>query len=317
MKAPRENAGKAEIKRTKLLPDGTGTAVKPDPKPVPALFTARPFPKKAITSPEYDFGPILTPEQMAEKVPPGGRWKEMTLDALAAKALAALVGSGPKQDRPHLNTTLVLVEGLDRLRDHALNADAAAFAYFGSILRKAVADFHEIARRHPAIAAAWGETQNTLPALVGRNPAHSSDLEKAFALFQLGEASPYRVNSEKRKGGRAPNANNPTNSLAAGLCEHLNAHRPPRFLIQYSSPPIPSWVKLASTLPELSRKTAAQWADAAIELLTFSFENDAELVDYCNLGDVREEETGKGVSPQISAIKSRLRRAIRDLAAKA
>jgi hypothetical protein len=75
-------------------------------------------------------------------------------------------------------------------------------------------------------------------------------------------------------------------------------------------------VKLASTLPELSRETAAKWAEAAFEMLKSSFENDAELVKYCDLGDVREDETREGVSPQISAIKARLRRAIHELAKK-
>lgn len=316
MKPPRQNVGKAGTQGTKPLPDGVGIAVRPFPI---RILNARPFPKKAVTSPEsfHDLGEILTPEQMAAKVPPGGRWEEMTLAAAAAKALAALVGSGPRQAFPHLDTYAALDEGLARLRDHALAGDASAFAWLGLILRHAVADFHEIASKHPATAAAWGKKQNTLPALVGRNPGHKSDLEGAFALFHLGEASPYRVNSEPRRGGRAPNASTPANALAASLCEHLNAHRPPSFVVRDCRPPVPGWVKLASTLDELSSKTAGKWAEAAVELLRSNFENDAELVKFCGLGDVREPETTNGVSPQISAIKTRLLRAIRGLAAKA
>jgi hypothetical protein len=329
MKPPRRTVGKAGTKGTKPLPDGAGIAVRPFPV---QLFTVRPFPKKAVTSPEsfHDLGEILTPAQMAAKATPlaiaeaNGEPPDKVPASVSpryiakatGKAIAALVGSGPKQDEPHLDTALALAEGLARLRDHALAGDADAFARLGFILRNAVADFHEIAQRHPAIAAAWGKTQNTLPALVGRNPGHLSDLEKTFTRFNLGEASPYRVNSEPRKGGRAPNASNSTNTLAAGLCEHLNAHRPPAFLVRYCRPPVPDWVKLASTLHELSRETADQWADAAIKLLVSSFENDGELVRYCSLGDVREDETRKGVSPQISAINTRVRRAIHKIAKK-
>ena len=284
--------------------------------PPAALWPVRPFPKKAITSPEtyHDLGPVVAPTDQAKA--PGANLTPHVLASDARKLLNALTGSGPRQEPPHSGTVCALDEALARLRDHALEGDADAFAALGFILRNAVADFHEIARRRPALAAVWGERENTLPAMVGRNPGHAADLEAAFARFRLGEKSPYRVNSEKRKGCRAPNSNTPVNALAAGLCAHLNDHRPPRFPICMMRPPIPPWARLASDLPELSLNTAEQWSKAAFELIASSCANEAEIVTFCGLGDVREDDVANGVSPQISAIKARLRRAVHDLAAK-
>lgn len=301
MKATRTTTSKTKPARpSRTVPDSARLAV-------------RPFPKQALISPEtfHNLGPIITPPAQATAL--GANLPPLTLEADARKLLDALNGSGPRQQPPHSGTACTLDAALARLRDHALEGDAAAFAALGFILRNAVADFHEIARRHPSLAAAWGETQNTLPALTGRNPGHAADLDAAFVLFHLGEKSPYRVNSENRKGGRAPNAAAPVNALAAGLCAHLDTHRRPVAMFRA---PVPPWARLAAVLPNLDTTTAEQWSEAALECLFSSTENAAEIARLCSLGKVRENETKRGVSPQISAIKTRLRRAIRDLALK-
>lgn len=287
--------------------------------PAAALLPVLPFPRRGAqtmpgpTAPGWhDLGPIRTPAEQAAA--PGANLAPHVLEADAVKVLDALTGSGPRQAVPHSGTAYALEEGLARLRDHALAGDADAFAALGFVLRRAVADFHEIARRQPALAAAWGENQNTLPALTGKNPGHRSDLEAAFALFRLGEKSPYRVNPENRKGGKAPDASNPVNALAAGLCEHLAAHRRP---VATMRPPVPKWASLAADLPTLSRDTARQWSEAALKLLESTFENPAELVKYCSLGDIREaEDATESAAPQVSAIRARIRRGIRELSAK-
>ena len=303
MKAPRKNAGKAVTKRTKLLPDGAGTAVKPDPKPVPALFTARLFPKEAITSPEYDFGPILTPEQMAEKVPPGGRWKEMTLDALAAKALAALVGYGPKQPAPHLQTAEALARGLAALRDFALAGDLDAMRSLGLVLTQAVADLAELARRKPNVVREWSRTQNVVPVLTGRNIGHRKQLVADLDLFAVGEATPYRVNPPKGK--KAPDISTSANALAGQLCKHLADHRAISFFLQR---PVPVWARLAAKLPPLSKAVWEPWADAAWECLMSATgshpETDPKLASLGQKAKVKHDKLRKQAA-EIERLKRR------------
>lgn len=250
MKATRTTARKTKPARpSRTVPDSARLAV-------------RPFPKQALISPEtfHDLGPIITPPAQATAL--GANLPPLTLEADARKLLDALNGSGPRQQPPHSGTACTLDAALARLRDHALEGDDAAFAALGFILRNAVADFHEIARRHPALAASWGETQNTLPALTGRNPGHAADLDAAFDLFRLGEKSPFRVNPPQ--GRKAPNTNTAANVIAAGLCAHLDTHRRPVAMFRA---PVPPWARLAAVLPELDTATAAAWVDAAWALL--------------------------------------------------
>lgn len=284
--------------------------------PADCLLPVRPFPKEAVTSPEtfHDLGEIRTPAQMAEAkhadAPPE------KLAPAARQALAALVGSGPRQAAPHIDTMLHLGEGLARLRDHAVAGDAAAFNLLGYLLWDAVADFHEVARRHPEAAAAWGEKLGFLPMLVPRKIARPSkkttalhtELERTFALFQLGEKCPVRVNPD---GGRNPGAETPVNVLAAGLCRHLADHRAAFPILR---PPIPRWARLAAELPELDRDHARAWGEAAWELLRASFAHDHELVTFCGLGKPRESESESGAGAQVSEIRRRLLRAIETIA---
>jgi len=329
VKPPRKTLGKAGTQGTKPLPGGAGVAARPFPI---HLFNARPFPKKAVTSPEsfHDLGEILTPEQMAAKATPqaiaeaNGEPTDKVpasvsprdINRAARKALDALVGCGPKQNLPHFDTALALAEGLARLRDFALAGDAAAMRALGFVLSQAVADLGEMARKKPEVVREWSRKRNVVPVLTGKNKGHRTQLAADLDAFGVGEATPYRVNLERRKGNPGFSVSTPANALAGLLALHLAAHRPPGFDVRSCRPPVPDWVELASTLPELSRETAAKWAKAAFQMLKSSFENDAELVKYCDLGDVREDETTNGVSPQISAIKTRLRRAFHDLTPK-
>ncbi len=279
-----------------------------------ATIPVRPFPKRAVTEPGvfHNLGPVVTPAEQAKAKHADAPPHEVA--AAARQAMDALAGSGPSQTPAHSDTALALETALARLRDHAIEGDAAAFAWLGYVLRNAVADFHEVARRNPDVAAAWGETQNTLPVLAGRNKGHAREAESLFTLFRLGGKSPYRVNPEARAGGHAPDAANAVNALAAGLCQHLAVHRLP---VAAMRAPVPAWARLASRLPELSRETADAWADAAKELLKSSFSNDADLVAHCELGDSREfESEGDGVGKQVAEIHRRIRRAIHSLAAK-
>lgn len=284
------------------------------PFPEAGLIPARPFPKEAIQNPVafYDLGHVVAPAEQAR-----ARHADAPTHLIAQaarQALEALTGSGPRQDLAHFYTGQILGEALARLRDHANDRDAAAFATYGNLLAEAVADFHEIARRHPDLAAAWGARLATLPAITGRNPAAVANLEQAFKLFKTGTASPYRINPEARKGGHAPDAHTPANALAGLLCQHLDLYRGFARLLR---PPIPPWAELAAKLPELSTATAHLWNRAAWQLLLSSVASEVELVDLCKLGDVREDPEADGVGPQVAAIRARLCRAFRTLAAKA
>ena len=308
------------MKPTAPSPARKAKPTTPAAPPLPnfALIPARPFPKNAVTSPEgfHELGPVVAPSNQARAnhadSPPH------QIAAAASQALAALTGSGPRQTQPHSDTAIVLGEALDRLRDHALDGDTDAFHWLAHTLHKGVADFHEVARRNPANAAAWGERQALLPVLVPRKIAASAkkttalhlELAKTFDLFQLGEKCPLRVNP--KSGARALGAGTPVNVLAAGLLRHLADHRALAGLLR---PPVPRWAQLAAVLPDSDCETAAaDWGEAAWELLRSTFENDKELVNYCDLGEARKNDTkGEGVGAQISEIRRRLLRAVNTL----
>jgi len=248
MKPPRQNVGKAGTKGTKPLPDGAGIAVRPFQI---HLFNA------AFDAP-HDLGEILTPEQMAAKVPRGGRWKEMTLDAAADKALAALIGYGPKELAPHFDTARLLAKGLARLRDFAIAGDAAAMRVFGSVLSQAVADLGEMARRKkPEVVREWSRKQNVVPVLTGKNKGHRTQLAADLDAFGVGDATPYRVNPQGKK---VPVISTPANALAGHLCKHLADTKAKFRLLKR---PVPPWARLASKLPPLSKAVWERWGDAA------------------------------------------------------
>lgn len=292
----------------------TAPGATPPPLPDFALIPARPFPKEAIKDPVrcYSLGLIVPPAEQARAKHADAPTHRISPPA--RQALAALTGSGPRQTPPHSDTAELLGEALARLRDHARDGDADAFATLGQLLREAVADFHVVAQQRPVLAAAWGRNQNSLPANAGRNTAHTDDLETALNLFTLGEASPYRVNPIKKRGGKAPDFNTDVNALAALLCRHLADHRALAGLLR---PPVPKWARLAANLPELNHRTADVWNSAAWELLASSVENERELAAICLLGKVRAADTkGNGVGPQIASIQTRLLRAFETIAAK-
>jgi hypothetical protein len=252
MKPRRRNASKAGTKGTQLLPDG--------------MIPVRPFPLHANpeNAPHY-LGKVLTPEQMAAKVPPGAAW--WAIDAATEKALAALVGCGPEQAPPHCATYCALAEGIARLRDFALAGDKDAMLHFGNLVSIAVADLGEMARRHPEIVRTWSSKRNVVPVLTGRNIGHRKYLDADLKAFAVGEATPYRVNPSAGK--KAPDSSTRANVLAGQLCEHLASHRAlaRAHAALLAKPLRPEWVRLASTLPELSLPVWKRWADAAWECI--------------------------------------------------
>ena len=189
MKPPRKTVGKAGTQGTKPLPDSVRIAVRPFPI---HLFDA------AFDAP-HDLGERLTPEQMAaeatpdaiaeangeppDKVPASVSPRDIA--KATGKAIAALVGSGPKQDVQHFDTALVLAEGFARLRDFALAGDLDAMRWRGFVLSQAVADLGKMAQLHPAIVRGWSSKQNVVPVLTGKNKGHRAELAAAVAAFVL------------------------------------------------------------------------------------------------------------------------------------
>ncbi|MEY3775275.1 MAG: hypothetical protein RLZZ129_2055 [Verrucomicrobiota bacterium] len=285
-------------------------AAKKTTLPDPALLPVMPFPVSAINAPAYPhaFGPVQTPEEMAQHVPPKGRWREVTVEAAATKALAALVGSGPKQEPPHSGTAQHLREGLARLRDHALAGDANAMRWLGIVLSEAVADLGEMARRHPEIVRTWSRKQNVIPVLTGRNKGHRDELFTDLAAFAVGEDSPYRVNP---KGKKVPDISTPANRLAGMLCDHLSHYR---FSVEIMRPPVPTWARMASKLPELTADTWEDWADAAWECLLYASNDHPEAQPgLAKLGTRAARKDGLQTAPTRAAnVKAEIRQTLRE-----
>ena len=299
MKPPSKTVGKAGTKGTKSLPDGAAVAVRPFPI---NLF------KPAFGSP-HDLGLILTPAQMAASVPPGGRWKEMTLDAAADKALAALVGYGPKQPAPHLDTAEALARGLSALRDFALAGDLDAMRALGFVLSQAVADLAEMARRDPALVREWSRKLSVVPVLAGKNIGHRKELAQTLDAFAVGEASPYRVNPPRGK--KTLDCSTPANALAGQLCHHLATYR---VLAPVLAKPLPPWVELASGLPELSKGTWRRWERAAwICLLDATAGRPEENEALIKLGPKAARKDGlKGKGTLASNIRAEIRETLKE-----
>jgi hypothetical protein len=258
MKPPRQNVGKAGTQGTKPLPDGAKIAVRPFPiHRFNAAFDAR-----------HDRGEILTPAQMAAKVPHAPTPAD--INRAARKALDALVGCGPKQTVPHLDTALLLAEGLARLRDFALAGDRDAMRWLGFVLSQAVADLAELARQKPEVVREWSRTQNVVPVLTGKNAAQTGtkkdvgQLRRDLDDFDVGALSPYKINPAPKRGGGSFNAATPVDALAGNLCQHLASYRAMLPLLQK---PVPQWAQLAAGLPELTKAHATQWRDAAWDCL--------------------------------------------------
>jgi len=318
---------KAENKTPRVGRDQKTRRIKPRPRntgkqgtkrtewPDFACLPVKPFPIQAIAKPgdaPHDLGTIQTPEEMAKSVPPGGRWKEMTVDDAAAKALAALAGSGPAQTPPHFNTAMHLNEGLARLRDHVLAGDADAMKWLGFVLSHAVADLSELARRRPEIVRTWSRGQNVVPVLTGKNAAQTGSksdigqLRRDLDAFAVGEASPYKINPEAKRGGGTFNAATPVNALAGELLAHLDRHR---FSVDIMKSPVPNWARMASVLPELTKASASKWTEAAWECLMSATGSQPEK--FSNLGEARASE---GPGAEREKLQQSLREAIARMA---
>ena len=207
----------------------------------------------------HDLGTVKTPEEMARDVPTGGRWKEFTRETAARKSLVTLVSSGPQQCPPHLETSMVLGEGIARLRDFVLAGDQQAMEQLGFLLAQAVADLAEVAQRQPEVVRKWSRRRSTVPVNAGLGLAHRKVLkEELEEVFQVGTDSPFRLIQSRKKGA---DFRNPRNAFAGYLCEHLSRYRGPA--IHRKS--VPHWAALASQLPELSTQSVPAWRDAAWE----------------------------------------------------
>lgn len=279
-------------------------------------MAVKPFPLDAFSQDElgrHDLGEILTPEQMAAKVPPGASPGEIA--AATRKALDALAGCGPGQMIPHLETRLALCAGLARLRDFALAGDRDAAAALGAVLSEAVADLAELARRNPEVVRAWSSEQSVVPVLTGQNIGHRKQLAADLAAFAVGEVSPYRVNPPPRK--RGPDASSRANALAGALCSHLADHRAKARILKK---PVPQWVRLTANLPELAKETWEAWAEAAWECLLDATDGHPEENEFLNvLGRKAENRDGLKTLRTLAAnvraeIRQTLREAIRTLA---
>jgi hypothetical protein len=302
MKPPRQNVGKAGTQGTKPLPDGAKIAVRPFPiHRFNAAFDAR-----------HDLGEILTPAQMAAKVPHAPTPAD--INRAARKALDALAGCGPKQTVPHLDTALFLAEGLARLRDFAIAGDAAAMRALGFVLSQAVADLAELARQKPEVVREWSRTQNVVPVLTGKNAAQTGtkkdvgQLRRDLDDFDVGALSPYKINPAPKRGGGSFNAATPVDALAGNLCQHLASYRAMLPLLQK---PVPQWAQLAAGLPELTKAHATQWRDAAWECLMSATGSQPEKL--IALGKGRASE---GPAAEREMIKKSLLDAIKRMARK-
>ncbi len=266
-----------------------------------------PLDPKAFTDGLHDLGEVINPENQAKVR--GAKTNPWRIAACADKALAALAGSGPRQEPPHFLTLGTLQGGLARLRDHANAGDVDAFNLLGYLVEQVVADFTEVARRRPALAGQWGANRSVVPVLTGRNKGHCEELAETFARFRVGEKSPWRVNPENKQGGHTFSARTQATRVAARLCQHLDLYRG-QDLGLYRLP-IPIWARMASKLPELKKEHARQWHQAAWELLLTTTKEEPET--WFDFGDAREKES-EGVGAQRSGIKSRLFREIRRMA---
>jgi hypothetical protein len=277
---------------------------KRQPKPTkPAgLVLVQEFPLKAIgkIGEWHDLGKVIPAAEQAKA--PGVALPPHILARDATKLLSALNGCGPRQDLPHFQTSEVLSEALARLRDHAVGGDADAFNSLARLTFHVVADLHEVARRHPGLAARWGKQQAVIPVLMGRNPGHADDLAEALTLFAVGESNPLKVNSGRGRGKRAPSTSTPANQFAAALFQHLASHR---ISLNLMKPPVPKWAMLASELPDLSAETVELWWATAEECLKSAL-GSQKLSTFSDLGDIRESEDG-----QEAGAWARLRRAFK------
>ena len=242
------NTPKSGTKGTKL-PKGVGINVRPFPiHHLNAAFNA-----------PHDLGDILTPKQMAAKVPPSA--SPEAIERAARKALDALAGCGPVQPVPHVYTAEALARGLAALRNFALAGDLDAMRALGFVLSQAVADLGEMARRKPEVVREWSHKQNVVPVLAGKNIGHRKQLTADLDAFAVGEATPYRVNP---KGKKVPDISTLANAIAGQLCQHLAETKAQFHLMKR---PVPPWAQLASKLQPLSKAVWECWADAAWKCL--------------------------------------------------
>ena len=295
------NTPKSGTKGTKL-PERAGINVRPFPI---HLFNA-------AFDAQHDLGEILTPKQMAAKVPQAPAPAD--INRAARKALDALAGCGPVQPVPHVYTAEALARGLAALRNFALAGDLDAMRALGFVLSQAVADLGEMARQKPEVVREWSRKQNVVPVLTGKNAAQTGtkkyvgQLRRDLDAFDVGALSPYKINPAPKVGGGSFSAATTVNALAGHLIHHLGNHRYSTLLM---ARPVPPWAELPAVLPELTKATATQWTEAAWECLMSATGSQPEK--HTDLGKGRASE---GRAAEREMIKNSLRAAIKLMARK-
>lgn len=225
-----------------------------------------------------------------------------------------LVASGSHQPIGHLWTVQLLRWGIDRLRDLAIAGDEKAMSAYGSLIRDLVDDLESLLRAQPKTVRSWSRKASIVPVLTGKNEASKDTLAGKLDDFQVGEEAPIRVNPPRKKKGI--NLSSRVNSIAAGLCAHIEHYRALGPMLEEDS----ELARTIAQLPPLSKATWEAWADVGwiFILQTTKGRPEAHLA-LGPLGKSAGDKPGLGGAKTIASntkakIKYRLRDAIRRMA---
>ena len=225
-----------------------------------------------------------------------------------------LVTSGNHQPINHLWTVQLLRWGIDRIRDHAIAGDEKAMSAYGSLIRDLVDDLESCLRIHPKVVRNWSRKRSDVPVLAGKNEARKTALAKILDEFQVGEDAPIRVNPPQKKKGI--NLSIRVNSIAAGLCAHIERYRALGPMLEEDS----ELARTIAQLPPLSKATWEAWADVGWIFILQTTKGSPEAHPALGpLGKSAGDKPGLGGAKTIASntkakIKYRLREAIRRMA---
>lgn len=254
------------------------------------MKNAPPFPLERALSGAHDLGKTATPAEMAKAEHADA--DPESVSRAASKAIAALLGNGPRQPAPHFYTASTIEAALRGLRDHAIAGDLNALNWYGYIVSNAVADLSEMARRYPEKVRTWSRSQNTVPVLTGKNKSHRVELDNDLEAYDVGAASPYHANP--LGGKKAPDFSTLKNRIAGALAQHIRLHDP--------------------SLPDLTKRNAKRWAEVGWELILQSTdgkpENHPELK---KLGSSKSNVSGRsGTRTKAADVRSEIFSSIKE-----
>lgn len=272
------------------------------------VLSARPFPVEAAQNDSYDLGEIKTPAEMARADQADANPE--SISNASSKAIAALVGSGPRQPAPHCYTAHAIETALRGLRDHALAGDCDAMAHYGSIVFESVATLAEMLKRNPEVVRSWSKTLALAPVLAGRNIGHRKAVDQLLSDYQVSEEGRFAVNPITGAGkSDSFDSTKPIAKLAGDVVQHLNAHRLP---LSVFKSPIPKWVLMASALPELTKETSDDWFEAGWECILSATASRPE--ENAFLWMFGKERAARGKAHVRSRIKENLKKEFRRIA---